>query len=195
MNIIVKKTHEYFNLDPKINPIVKTLIGQPNGETTEEKISAITGKNYVKIQEQLELLTTLAKNLVRYEVDAFKENVGARLKVMFIFADFAELLDADLNFADTIAVNMDTYLVFKSASEQNINKVLTEFQRLYREFTQFKNYIDEQYKLYLTHIHDIVIMKCPGYVVEPQDNFPNVCKWFLRNLTFSGNPLRGSWRF
>ena len=178
MSIIVKKTHEYFNLDPKINPIVKTLIGQPNGETSDEKISAITGKNYVKIQEQLEVLTTLAKNLVRYEVDTFKENVAQRLGVKKIFADFAELLDGDLNFADTIAVNLDTYLIFDNLPEQNINKVLTEFQRLYREFTQFKNYIDEQYKLYLTHIHDIVTLKCPGYVVEPQDNFPNVCKSF-----------------
>ena len=124
MNIIVKKTHEYFNLDPKINPIVKALIGQENGETNDETINNITGKNYVKIEEQLEMLKTLAKNLIRYEVETFKENVGRRLRVMYLFADFAELLDEDLNFADTIAVNMDTYLVFKNAPEQNINSCL-----------------------------------------------------------------------
>jgi hypothetical protein len=185
MSLIVKTTHQYFNLNENLNPIVKALIEQPDDITEESKINAITGKNYVKVHEQLSLLTTMAKNIVRFELEAFKENVAERLRVKYLFAAFEELMSDDLNFADTIAVNKDTYLVFMGASEQNLNKVLTEFQRLYREFTQYTNYIDNQFKIYIGHIHDIVILKCPEYVVRPVENFPNTRKTKLPNLVLT----------
>jgi hypothetical protein len=179
MSIIVKTTHQYFNLDERINPIVKSLINQEDDVTPQEKINAITGENYVKIHEQLETLKTLAKNMVRFELGTFKDNVAERLRVKYLFSDFAELIDDDLNFADTIAVNKDSYLVFKNTPEQNFNKVLTEFQRLYREYTQYSDYIEGQFKIYIKHIHDIVLLKCPEYVVEPMEDFPNTCKLSL----------------
>ena len=176
MSLIVKSTHQYFNLDERINPIVKALINQENDVTEQDKIDLITGKNYVKIHEQLEMLRTLAKNMVRYELGIFKENVAERLRVKYLFADFAELMDEDLNFADTIAINKPSYLIFKNTPEENFSKVVTEFQRLYREFTQYSDYIDGQFKLYIKHIHDIVLLKCPEYIVEPMDDFANTCK-------------------
>ena len=167
-----------------MNPIVKALIEQPDDITDERKINAITGKNYVKIHEQLDILTTLAKNIVRYQLGTFKENVAEQLRVKYLFADFEELMSEDLNFADTIAINKDTYLIFKNAPEENFNKVLTEFQRLYREFVQYTNYIDGQFKIYIKHIHDIVLLKCPEYVVRPIEDFPNTCKtFFFSNLS------------
>lgn len=174
MSIIVKKTHEYFNLDEKINPIVKALIEQPNHSTPEKKIELITGENFVKIQEQLEMLRTLAKNIVRYELQAFKDNVGKHLRVSQLFAAFDELMDDDLNFADSIAINKDTYIVLEMMPEENFSRVLSEFQRLYREYTQYSDYIDGQFKLYVKHIHDIVLLKCPDYVIKPMENFPNI---------------------
>lgn len=176
MSIIVKKTHEYFNLDETINPIVKSLIEQPDEITEMAKIEAIIGKNFFKIQEQFEMLRTLAKNIVRYELEAFKENVGQHLRVKYLFADFDELMNDDLNFADTIAINKDSYLTFKNTIEENFNRVLTEFQRLYREYTQYADYIEGQFRLYLKHLHDIVLLKCPEFKIEPMENFPNIGK-------------------
>lgn len=174
MSIIVKKTHEYFNLDEKINPIVKSLIEQPDEITEQAKIEAIVGKNFFKIQEQFDVLRTLSKNIVRYELEIFKENVGKHLRVKYLFADFDELMNDDLNFADTIALNKDSYLVFKNTIEENFNRVLTEFQRLYREYTQYIDYIEGQFRLYLKHLHDIVLIKSPEFKLEPMENFPNV---------------------
>ena len=181
MSIIVKSTHEYFNLNESMNPIVKALVEQPDDVTEQGKINAITGKNYLKIHEQHQTLFTLAKNMVRFELQTFKENVADRLRVKYLFAAFEELMDDDLNFADTIAVNKDTFLIFENAVEQNLNKVLTEFQRLYREFSQYSAYIDSQFQLYVKHIHDIVLLKCPEYLVEPMEDFPNTRRLFNRS--------------
>lgn len=171
---IKMRTHEFFNFDEKINPIVKNLIEMENDDTPQERISAITGENYVKINEQHQVLENLVKDVTRGELEIFKEGVVHKLrKIKGMFGDFAELLSLSLNFADTIAVNKDKYIKFDGVAEENFSAVTTEFFRLWDQHKHILNYVDEQYVKYLRGVHNIVQMKCPGYKVYPVENFPN----------------------
>ena len=168
------RTREFFNFDEKNNPIIKNLIELENGEATEEQISLITGENYVRIEEQHQVLENLVKDVTRGEMEIFKESVVRKLrKIKVMFADFNELLGLSLNFADTIAVNKDKYIKFVEVPEENFSAVTTEFFRLWDQHKHILKYVDEQYVKYLKGIHEIVQMKCPGYKVFPVENFPN----------------------
>lgn len=182
------RTREFFNFDEKNNPIVKNLIELENGEATEEQISLITGENYVRIEEQHQVLENLVKDVTRGELEIFKEGVIHKLrKIKVLFADFAELLGLSLNFADTIAVNKDKYIKFVGVPEENFSAVTTEFFRLWDQHKHILKYVDEQYVKYLKGIHEIVQMKCPGYKVFPVENFPNQSNIITSPFKFNYN--------
>ena len=178
MKLMKEEIYKSFNFNEDINPIVKALISQSNGDTPEGKINLITGENYVKIHEQHEVLETFAKDLTRSALQQFKDDTIDRYKkVDVLYADFAELLDNSLDFANTITINKEKYTMFLEMPEEKFSAITSEMFHLWREHEQYIDYLDLQFDKYITGIHEIVQNKCPGYKVKKIDNFPNTSKF------------------
>ena len=173
MDFIKKTTHESFNFDKTINPVIKSLLKLDDHTTNEVSINLITGENFVNIHEQHQVLENLVKNIIRGEIQIFKESLSHRMLVRVLFADFNDLLAEGLDFADTVAVNKDKYLKFLNMPEEHLSLVTTEFFRLWREYVRFIDYIDQQFHKYISGVHEIVKLKCPDYEIHPIENFPN----------------------
>jgi hypothetical protein len=181
MEYIKQMTHESFNFDEKVNPLVKALIGMKDNHTSVKTINQITGENFVKIHEQHVVLENLAKNIIRAEIEMYTAALEPKRRALtkIIFSDMQELIGETLDYADSIIINKIKYTQFNEISEELFSLMTTEIYRTWREFENYLYYIDGQFEKYMKGIHEIVLLKCPTYVVKPVEGFPNIGKYIF----------------